>query len=71
MGVGFLADPATTSTLIRCSTLWQTTAGATLTHSLANGSPAIDAGDPAFDPYDYNPPLLYDQRGPGFRPGGW
>jgi hypothetical protein len=29
-------------------------------------SPAIDAGDPAFNPNDYDPPLLYDQRGPGF-----
>jgi len=26
-------------------------------------SPAVDAGDPAFDPYLYDPPLLTDQRG--------
>jgi hypothetical protein len=35
--------------------------GSTFTHELLLGSPAIDAGDPAF-----TPPPLFDQRGPGF-----
>jgi hypothetical protein len=30
------------------------------------GSPAINAGDPNFDPNSFTPPLLYDQRGSGF-----
>jgi hypothetical protein len=33
---------------------------------LRKNSPAIDAGDPNFNPYSFNPPLLYDQRGSGF-----
>ena len=38
-----------------------------MTHALLLHSPAIDAGDPNFNPYAFNPPLLYDQRdGPGF-----
>jgi hypothetical protein len=40
--------------------------GPTFTHALLPGSPAIDAGDPNFDPNAFDPPLLYDQRGPGF-----
>jgi fibronectin-binding autotransporter adhesin len=41
--------------------------GPTMTHALLAHSPGIDAGDPSFDPYDFDPPLLYDQRdGPGF-----
>jgi len=40
--------------------------GPTLTHALLPGSPAIDTGDPAFDPDDFDPPLLYDQRGAPF-----
>lgn len=40
--------------------------GPTMTHSLLKNSPAIDHGDPDFNPYLFNPPLLYDQRGPGF-----
>ncbi|MBN1977321.1 MAG: CSLREA domain-containing protein [Anaerolineae bacterium] len=39
----------------------QDNGGATWTHALLTGSPAIDAGDPAF-----SPPPEYDQRGPGF-----
>jgi hypothetical protein len=35
--------------------------GPTETHALFPGSPALDAGDPDFDP-----PPEYDQRGPGF-----
>jgi uncharacterized repeat protein (TIGR01451 family) len=44
----------------------QDNGGPTFTIALLPSSPAIDAGDPAFDPYGYDPPLLYDQRGPGF-----
>ncbi len=51
--------------------------GLTFTHALctASGVPdasctdasaAIDAGDPAFDPNSFNPPLSDDQRGSGF-----
>jgi len=36
--------------------------GLTKTHFLLTGSPAIDAGDPAF-----TPPPDFDQRGPGFQ----
>ena len=39
----------------------QDNGGGTLTHALLQGSPAINAGDPAFAP-----PPEYDQRGPGF-----
>jgi hypothetical protein len=35
--------------------------GGVWVHPLLEGSPAIDAGDPAF-----SPPPEYDQRGPGF-----
>jgi len=44
----------------------QDNGGPTFTLALLPGSPAIDAGNPTFDAYDYDPPLLYDQRGPGF-----
>ncbi|MCB1209949.1 MAG: choice-of-anchor D domain-containing protein, partial [Verrucomicrobiales bacterium] len=40
--------------------------GPTLTLELLSGSPAIDAGDPAFDPNAFVPPLNEDQRGTGF-----
>ncbi len=40
--------------------------GPTMTQALLKNSPAINAGDPNFNPYLFNPPLLYDQRGPGF-----
>ena len=40
--------------------------GHTFTHALLPGSPAIDAGDPSFDPNAFNPPLVNDQRGVGF-----
>jgi CSLREA domain-containing protein len=40
--------------------------GPTPTHALLPGSPAIDAGNPAFDPNAFMPPLVNDQRGPGF-----
>ncbi|MEX2185298.1 MAG: choice-of-anchor Q domain-containing protein [Pirellulales bacterium] len=35
----------------------------TQTHALLPGSPAIDAGDPAFDGGAYDPPITRDQRG--------
>jgi hypothetical protein len=40
--------------------------GATPTHKLVVGSPAIDAGDPAFDGSIFTPALTNDQRGAGF-----
>jgi CSLREA domain-containing protein len=40
----------------------QNNGGPTLTHALLPGSPALDAGDPNFDPTS----TPYDQRGPGF-----
>jgi len=41
--------------------------GPTMTHALMKGSPAIDHGDPNFNPLAFDPPLIYDQRdGPGF-----
>jgi len=40
--------------------------GPTMTHALLPGSPAINAGDPDFDPDDFDPPQLYDQRGAPF-----
>jgi hypothetical protein len=44
----------------------QNNGGPTKTHALLENSPAINAGDPNFNPYSFNPPLLYDQRGLGF-----
>ncbi|MCB1210968.1 MAG: choice-of-anchor D domain-containing protein, partial [Verrucomicrobiales bacterium] len=38
----------------------------TLTHALLPSSPAINAGDPAFDPNAFSPPQTNDQRGSGF-----
>ena len=40
--------------------------GPTHTHNFLPGSPAIDAGNPAFDPNAFVPPLDYDQRGAPF-----
>ena len=37
--------------------------GPTLTHTLLPGSPAINAGNPAFDPFAVSPPMTNDQRG--------
>jgi hypothetical protein len=45
----------------------QDNGGPTFTHELLNGSPAIDAGDPNFNPNSFNPPMVYDQRGTGFN----
>ena len=41
--------------------------GPTSTHALLSNSPALDAGDPNFNPYAFTPPLLYDQRGARFN----
>jgi hypothetical protein len=40
----------------------QNNGGSTDTHALLSGSPAIDAGDPHFDPNAFDPPLIHDQR---------
>lgn len=40
--------------------------GTTFTHALVSGSPAIDAGDPNFNPSSSDPPITTDQRGDGF-----
>ncbi|MGB7069591.1 MAG: choice-of-anchor Q domain-containing protein [Pyrinomonadaceae bacterium] len=42
--------------------------GQTKTHALLLGSPAINAGDPNFDPEIFDPPMLYDQRNSGRFP---
>jgi uncharacterized repeat protein (TIGR01451 family) len=44
----------------------QDNGGPTLTLALMPSSPAIDAGDPSFNPNDFEPPLIHDQRGLGF-----
>ena len=41
--------------------------GATQTHALLSASPAINFGDFFFDPNVFTPPLVNDQRGPGFN----
>jgi CSLREA domain-containing protein len=40
--------------------------GPTLTHALLANGPAVNAGDPNFDPNSTFPPTLFDQRGAGF-----
>jgi len=45
----------------------QDNGGPTFTHALLTGSPAIDAGDPNFNPNSFNPSMVYDQRGTGFN----
>ena len=40
----------------------QNNGGPTMTHALLSNSPAIDTGDPNFNPHAFTPPLLYDQR---------
>lgn len=45
----------------------QNNGGPTMTHALLSYSPAIDNGNPNFNPQAFTPPLLYDQRGPRFR----
>jgi predicted outer membrane repeat protein len=41
----------------------QTNGGSTETMALLPGSPAIDHGDPGFDPNAFTPPMTTDQRG--------
>jgi len=45
----------------------QDNGGPTFTQALLTGSPAIDKGYPNFDPNNFNPPMIYDQRGSGFN----
>lgn len=45
----------------------QDNGGQTFSHALLAGSPAIDAGDPNFNPNSFNPPMVSDQRGTGFN----
>jgi hypothetical protein len=40
----------------------QNNGGTTMTHALLLNSPAINGGDPNFNPDAFTPPLLYDQR---------
>jgi len=40
--------------------------GPTFTHDLLSGSPALNGGDPAFDPNAWTPALDFDQRGAPF-----
>jgi hypothetical protein len=40
----------------------QSNGGPTMTHALLMNSPAINAGDPTFNPAVFDPPLLHDQR---------
>jgi hypothetical protein len=44
----------------------QNNGGPTKTHALLAHSPAINAGNPHFNPYLFSPPVFYDQRGPCF-----
>ncbi|PYK08207.1 MAG: hypothetical protein DME65_14505, partial [Verrucomicrobia bacterium] len=44
----------------------QDNGGPTFTHALLPDSPAIDAGNPNYDPKNFQSPLMYDQRGFGF-----
>lgn len=44
--------------------------GRTQTHALQPGSPAINLGNPAFDPNAFTPPLTTDQRGVARVQGG-
>jgi hypothetical protein len=44
----------------------QDNGGPTFTHELLSGSPAINAGDPNFNPAIFTPAMVYDQRAAGF-----
>jgi hypothetical protein len=44
----------------------QDNGGPTFTHALLADSPAIDAGNPNYNPNNFQPPLICDQRGFGF-----
>src|SRR5207237_7662699 len=43
----------------------QDNGGPTVTHALLADSPAIDAGNPNYNPNNFQPPLIYAQRGCG------
>ena len=60
-GSGFLTGPGDQINTDPLLGPLQGNGGPTFTHALLPGSPAVDAGDPAF-----TPPPFYDQRGPGF-----
>jgi hypothetical protein len=60
-GNGFLTGPGDQVDTDPLLGPLQDNGGATLTHALLPGSPAVNAGDPAF-----TPPPFFDQRGPGF-----
>ena len=60
-GSGFLTGPGDQINTDPLLGLLQNNGGPTFTHALLLGSPAIDAGDPAF-----TPPPFFDQRGPDF-----
>jgi hypothetical protein len=62
-GAGFLAATGDQINATPMLGPLQDNGGLTFTHALLTGSPAIDAGDPNFDPNAFNPPMLYDQRG--------
>ena len=66
-GGGFLAATGDQINAIPMLGPLQDNGGPTFTHALLTGSPAIDAGDPNFDPNAFNPPMLYDQRGAGYN----
>jgi len=59
---GFLTGPGDQINTAPLLGPLQDNGGPTFTHALLPGSPAIDAGDPNF-----NPPPFFDQRGPGFN----
>jgi hypothetical protein len=61
-GNGFLTGPGDQIDTDPLLGPLQDNGGVTLTHALLPGSPAVDAGDPAF-----TPPPFFDQRGPGFN----
>jgi len=61
-GNGFLTGPGDQVDTDPLLDPLQDNGGATLTHALLPGSPAINAGDPNF-----TPPPFFDQRGPGFN----
>jgi hypothetical protein len=44
----------------------QNNGGPTFTHALLVDSPAVNAGNPSYNPNSFQQPLIYDQRGPGF-----
>jgi hypothetical protein len=60
-GGGYLNGPGDQLNIDPLLGLLQDNGGATFTHALLPGSPAIDAADPNF-----TPPPFFDQRGPGF-----